>query len=468
MKKAIISSKLTYNNTNIVEQFLKSTDEFEVALAIVNNDSERDRLKPNNRVIKVVSSRSGEMFNLDSLEGLDYAWLEEDEGAESDFCDGFARFAPDYQLLKYRYIAAVNFWEHFFKDNKIDLVIVEAFTEGGPEDSLLLFIAKKYGVACYSIDNVLTRRGAIYCYNDQRYVALNHHEVEYDVDSHRYYNTSFISESKDKNLIRKRIKDGIYTTTGAIGARFLDDLFRRHSFIHKIKNIDGSESTFFEYYSNYRIAKKVKRYLKQLSTDVSLDENYIIYYLHYEPEAVMQVRCTLKSQLAAIKMLSEALPKGWKLYVKEHPHQFRLNREDHWFYLRTINNYKNPRFYDFISKLENTYIVNPDFPSKELTAHARCVSTFLGTVAVEAASDNKPVLLFGSERTILRECKDYICIRKFEELTYWLDLIENGWVPNYDDLNTKYNLYSFMYDDKKDFTDAIVCIIEDSRKMGEE
>ena len=104
---------------------------------------------------------------------------------------------------------------------------------------------------------------------------------------------------------------------------------------------------------------RLYHYLNRLSGSVDYSCKYIVYYLQFEPEATTQVRCTLKSQLIAIKMLSQALPKGWTLYVKEHPHQFLLNKENIGFdyYIPSVNKYKNKIYYDKIASMDHTVLV---------------------------------------------------------------------------------------------------------------
>ena len=144
-------------------------------------------------------------------------------------------------------------------------------------------------------------------------------------------------------------------------------------------------------------------------------------------------------------MLSETLPEGWTLYVKEHPHQFVLNDPELSmdFYMITANKYKNRKFYDKILSMDRTILLDSAIPSHNINKTAMAIATFNGTVAIEATVLRKPILLFGADTSWIKYCKDIISLRSFQDCQKALARIEGGWVPTYDDVNEVINQYGY-------------------------
>ena len=153
----------------------------------------------------------------------------------------------------------------------------------------------------------------------------------------------------------------------------------------------------------------------------------------------------LKSQLIAIKMLSEALPPGWVLYVKEHPHQFLLNKAELSmdYCIITANKYKNRAFYDKIKSMKNTILIDPLMSSSHINQSAMAIATFNGTVAIEATKLKKPILLFGADNSWMRYCRDVVSIQSYADCQNVLRRVEEGWSPQYDDLEQVVNQYGY-------------------------
>ena len=70
---------------------------------------------------------------------------------------------------------------------------------------------------------------------------------------------------------------------------------------------------------------KMKKIYKNMCQTVSLDQKYMYFPLHYQPEKSSSPDGDIYvDQWLVINMISCLLPKGWNLYVKEHPSQFML------------------------------------------------------------------------------------------------------------------------------------------------
>ncbi len=117
-------------------------------------------------------------------------------------------------------------------------------------------------------------------------------------------------------------------------------------------------------------------------------ENYVFFALHNQPEAsTLPCGGEFVNQLHALRCLAEALPAGWKLYVKEHPRQFRRGHE--WPKARS------PQFYRDLAAMPNTRLMPLEMDSVKLIAHARAVATVTGTVGWEALQMGLPTMVFG-------------------------------------------------------------------------
>ena len=76
--------------------------------------------------------------------------------------------------------------------------------------------------------------------------------------------------------------------------------------------------------------------MSKLEVEPKPNEKFFYYALHFEPEGSIQTRVTMESQLTIIKLLSECIPEGYFLYVKEHPWQFRLNNDLFSYYIYNV------------------------------------------------------------------------------------------------------------------------------------
>lgn len=141
---------------------------------------------------------------------------------------------------------------------------------------------------------------------------------------------------------------------------------------------------------NNRILTYYKRIINESGT-VKFDNIKFYYFpIHSQPEASTQARTQLyEDQLYVIRLVSNALPKGTKLIIKEHPVYFmRKNYED-------IRYYRNKSFYKLISSMENVILLDYSIPSKELINKSLGIISITGSVIAEAYLNNKPALVFG-------------------------------------------------------------------------
>ncbi|WP_158161631.1 capsular polysaccharide export protein, LipB/KpsS family [Grimontia hollisae] len=118
------------------------------------------------------------------------------------------------------------------------------------------------------------------------------------------------------------------------------------------------------------------------SIDINLDEKFVYFPLHYQPELTTSALGGLyNDQLLAIENLSQVLPDNWMIYVKENPKQGHYMREK--------------SFYERLSKVKSAKLVSKNISTYDLLKSCKIVATISGTVGWESLSGGKPVVIFG-------------------------------------------------------------------------
>ncbi|MFJ9534506.1 hypothetical protein [Herbaspirillum sp. NPDC101396] len=170
--------------------------------------------------------------------------------------------------------------------------------------------------------------------------------------------------------------------------------------------------------------RKLMRYHDAISCTPDAQDNYILLGLHYQPErATVPMGGAFGDQTLIVKLLSSALPAGWKLYVKEHPWQLQS------FGRGEVQ--RSEDFYAFISSLPNVKIIRRETSTATMVRNARAVATVTGSVGWDALCSGVPVLLFGA--AWYRDCIGVHSIYAKEELAAALKHVVGGNIPRAED-----------------------------------
>lgn len=133
-----------------------------------------------------------------------------------------------------------------------------------------------------------------------------------------------------------------------------------------------------------RVKMKILRgnqYYESLTQPYHKEEKYVVYFLHYQPEATTLPRAgVFTEQILAIKILANALAEqGITVYVKEH----------------FVQPYRHKYFYDDLAAIQGVKLLSCDIDSKQLLANCIAAATCTGTVIQEALVNKKPIFVFG-------------------------------------------------------------------------
>ena len=148
--------------------------------------------------------------------------------------------------------------------------------------------------------------------------------------------------------------------------------------VRSVTQFETYKSTAIRLINLYQMRINFDRWFTK---ELKLNEKFIIYPLHYEPESSTLVRAFhFSDQLALIKLIAKLLPLDVKLVVKEHGG----NR-----------GYRKPGFYREVSHLPNVVLRPPEYNVSELISSCLCVITLTGRMGWEATVNKKPVITLG-------------------------------------------------------------------------
>jgi len=349
----------------------------------------------------------------------------------------------DHSEIDYRYYLSLRFWLGIFEKYRIDILFSMSVEHGILHDSIPFEIAKNKGIQVY-INTIMfwtpkEKAYSIFHLNKNSYILLDEFSANKTNISNYIHNPNSIIKLNQHNKLK-------------INKNFIKEQ------IKKLRPKHFSSESQNKYFNVFNLSDQfIKKYIKELQklkkfynkntlNNYNPNVKYIYYSLHFEPEGAILNRVTLSNQLFIIRILSENLPDGWKLFVKEHPNQFSIY-EKYPYYLNGINYFKTEQFYLNIIRNKNTYLIDLKINSQKLITNACAVATINGTVAIESISINKPVLLFGGNSTIFCLINDVFNINSISSLKNALCKINSEFIPSYDNCDEIMSKYLYETND---------------------
>lgn len=140
---------------------------------------------------------------------------------------------------------------------------------------------------------------------------------------------------------------------------------------------------FLTLFNKHKLYKKYDA----LSNGFEVSGKNLVLLLHFQPERTsLPEGYIFSQQWLMVKTISQMLPKGVKLYVKEHPSSF-TGRFD----IR----YRNIDFYNNIVALENVELVPLGYDTFNLIDSSEGIITLTGTVGIQSLLRGKKVVALG-------------------------------------------------------------------------
>ena len=126
------------------------------------------------------------------------------------------------------------------------------------------------------------------------------------------------------------------------------------------------------------------RCLNTATKEIALEKlDYVYFPLALQPELTTSaIGGIYNDQVLAVERLSQMLPAGWKILVKENPKQTDFQR--------------GFLFFRRLSSLSNVQIVPIEYDTHLLTQHSKFVAVVTGTAGWEAIKGGKVALVFGN------------------------------------------------------------------------
>ena len=289
---------------------------------------------------------------------------------------------------------------YYFKNNKIDIIIFES-TPHFPLQLLIYGVCKNLNIKIIIIqrtdlDSLYILKKDLYLKNIYKNNNLSNVAIEkklkfyfsndiksfWNIRSDKINNYSLSNHSKNK--FHKLITLIIYSLKTLISEIYISNI--EANFYLKNTNFFSRLNSKIKL---IRLNQIINTHISDISVMPDLNCKFIYFALHFQPErSTMPEGRVFTDQFLAIKILSESLPEGFKIYVKEHPRQIGLFPD-----LRRFS-FRNKNYYNEINGLKNVFFVNTFFPSDKLLNHASINSTITGSIGINSIRKKIPVIVF--------------------------------------------------------------------------
>jgi hypothetical protein len=160
-------------------------------------------------------------------------------------------------------------------------------------------------------------------------------------------------------------------------------LVLKHAFGSHLYSAWRGNPLYFSYRQVLRnVCRRVKhRALKRYYMPPQVDRPYLLYPLHFHPEASTSMLAgAYLNEYEVIRNIAFSLPERYMLFVKDHI---------------SACGYPSLKFYRGIAKLPNVCLLSATEDTKQLIRHSAAIITLSSTVGFEGLLMNKRVFLFG-------------------------------------------------------------------------
>jgi hypothetical protein len=290
--------------------------------------------------------------------------------------DRLLKLKPYHYALKYLSVCQHQI-SSFFKSKEIEIVFQEVTWA---IELLITQICNKNGIKVFSIDSVRIPY--------DRFAFFEGHLAKGFITDNKIKNEYVtLAESIYRDICNKSKKPDYFVFNNKVPKLKLKFFIRFFWHLINIRYNIGDEtcpSIFHlikERINSIVRYKWVKKYISSYNSDAYRDKPYVLFPLHVQPEASIDVRGSYYSnQLELIKILARSIPVTHNLLVKEHPNFIGTKRIS---------------FYKECVKIPGVYLVNPYEDSISLIKSADLVISVTGTACLEAGILGVKSLLLG-------------------------------------------------------------------------
>jgi hypothetical protein len=355
-----------------------------------------------------------------------------------------------------------RYWQTVLLDAKIDAVVFEEEPHQ-PSDYILYHVCEYLRIPTLLFVRTLPELGIIpmYRYEEGSPVILNRYraslesytggQVALNERAARYFEVLAADYSDVRKLhlwdqldeLEK--DDGVLSRLTGYGKRVyakvaklfeMDRIAIHLRAITGIKRIDSDQKVkgkeFFESHQGYFAGKRfgwrtkkrkkgnLRRYEEMATPNLDLEQPYIFCALQFQPEkSTCPMGGAYVDQVLMIEALSAALPRGWLIYVKDHPSQYVNNYRRYGDFF-----FRGEAYYERILSLGNTRLVSLDAEPFPLIDSAKAVASIGGTILWEAVVRGTPTLCFAY--SWMRSCEGVFDVRHSEDLRKVMREVESG------------------------------------------
>lgn len=438
-----------------------------VVLVIDNRGQDVQKHKSNPRVNNIYTV--AELDSMDSIKGLTYSFVRASKDVQLLAENAMERFDTDYNDKKYRYYMGLAFWHRIFEENKIDVVLLTGMSHGFIYDGVLIGVAKQYcDVKIYSLNAIGINRWNSFVFDHRKDQIVSIHNTlqtddiqfylrngSYDVINLDFDCNEQIPDKSGGGL-KNYILRKTYQWFGYYGRALLIALRTNSIFKEEQLCSSGFKASLFYTFKCFYQMRRNHHFLANHEKETDFSAPYIYYPLHLEPEATTQTRMVLESQLAVIKMIAECLPEGWRLLVKEHPHQYKLNNDLMYYLVTNGNLFKTKKFYQRIIAMPQVELISSKYNGVEVTKGAKAIASLGGSALLEAVQLEKPILLFSEFHPFVHADSVFNCF-SYKECEQSIKKIYDGYEPDYHDILSVMNKY--VCSSEEDLTHSVLELI---------
>ena len=167
-----------------------------------------------------------------------------------------------------------------------------------------------------------------------------------------------------------------------------------------------------------KIKESFKKEHKRFEVIPNFSKKFVYVPLHFQPErSTSALGDVFVDQILMIEILSAALPKGWVIYVKENPLQWKAPRAQ-------AGRFKG--YYEELARIPHTHLVPVGTSTFDLIKKSCAVATVTSTAGWEAILRGKPALVFGS--VFYMYCEGVFKVSDMDSCVNAFSKIENGFV----------------------------------------